>query len=441
MSLGDKVSETKRKPFDRNPFKDVERIENLWNMSNDGVATAAAFAKLGSDMATGTASFLLGLMGDSKGARDAQRILSHHDKFADDIYTAATEVAKPVVDRPMAFDMKTVGEEERVKLKRLKLKGTSYKDNNGKPPLLITLPIMRGPNLIGSQSQTNPDEINSLGKGGLKFGFDVYLSDWKNPEGNRVHDGMREYLDSAHFLTGKTADITKQTPHGVHICQFGYMALLALGEKPDSMFPNVLAGTPVDMSHGYLPKFARDLDMDGVHSAMRDNGWVVRGEDLIRSWKYGRKEDREAAGREFYTTFDKVKNGTYDKDKVERFKNFLNADDRDIAGDFELDILSIFREDLLMKPKAILDIDISKYKNCLALVTGGGDFISEEQSCLGAFDVVGTPKKYQKHFHDPDLGHSGIYISKLEKNWINGIFPWMMKVRHKAERIALSYKK
>lgn len=422
------VEDVSQRPGDHDPFRDVENIENAISIANQGMAAYAASVKAGTD-------FIAGLMKPFlEGNSAAENIISHQQKFADDLYTTASEVAKPVNhDVPMSFEMTRVNGDDRDNLMRCKLPGRKYryKDNDGKPPVFISLPIMRDPNLVGS----NPGLVQTF----LKHDFDVYVPDHKSPEPNgpRIHDNIRDYLDTGHFLVEEITERTKQRPYGVHICQFGYMALLMLGERPNSMFPNVLAGVPVDMSEGILPEFARSFDIEkDVKPVLRAKGWVMDGDDMIRFWKYFRDEDREAAQNKFFAIYNKVKAGKYDPKKAEKFENFLNSGTRNIPGDLELNLLNIFANNLLMKPGSIYGIDMKKYTNYLSTITGGKDWISEEKSCLGAYEVAGTPKSRQAKFHNKKRGHSGIYISDLSEYWEGKIIPWMKKVRPDAERIA-----
>lgn len=420
-----------------NPWQSVEQIENFQNTVGKYVKATTnflvPFIESVGDMFTKTYRGLEEICGfkdssmplpskvcDSLG-KIAKQGLEAVSGAIDDL-----EIPRGEVQYPVKFE--SVYEDEVVRLLRCRMPNEEF--NDGKP-IIFTTPVMRGMNLL-TLKEGDGKKLKSILIGANQKGFDTYITNWKGTSDIRDY-GMREYFDSTHKFAEEVLARTGQVPAGVHICNYGYMALLALAEKT-VMYPNVLAGTPIDLKDGYLVNLAKKVSEETVQLILNSSNGMMRGDDLVRFWKQGKMEDILS---NLFAPLNAILDNMGDnvnKESAEAYKRWLNLDTRDIPGKLYKEILSIFRENLLMQPKSILGIDTRNYKAPLIIVTGENDDISPHHQCIAAKDIVGTPQQFIMSKKIPKTGHSGLYMSSASvREWIvpGGIFDTMIDLGEK----------
>jgi poly(3-hydroxyalkanoate) synthetase len=110
------------------------------------------------------------------------------------------------------------------------------------------------------------------------------------------------------------------------------------------------------------------------------------------------------------------------------FKSWMDKDVvSDIAGGLYRDLVSFFK--FGTNAACIADKDFSQITCPTAVLSGGKDDISPEETCVAIFDYIKSPNK--THFHNPLVGHTGIYNSEKAitasydtNNW-QAIMLWM----------------
>lgn len=120
----------------------------------------------------------------------------------------------------------------------------------------------------------------------------VHVLDWKGATPFRA-------MENEVSLQNQLCDAIKATGssnvHVVGLCQGGWVAALTATNHPDLIQQLTLAGTPIDTSFESLLTTAQKLPLAMYQGMVMMGGGVMRGEWMLKGWKWPNKEmHREA---------------------------------------------------------------------------------------------------------------------------------------------------
>lgn len=284
----------------------------------------------------------------------------------------------------------------------------------------------------------NPQKRSSLSREFINNGFGpVSIFTCKNPLEKNLHHATPEYLSSVHSANEYLKNLTGFAPHIVGLCQMGYFNAWNLSDNPDDANTFVLAGAPFDPRRGsnFIKKFADSLSMQDIEDYLKLSGNRMSAKRMAKGWRlmadpnyYIGSSATATIGNRHITLFHQMLDDDFSPERDYVFKSWMDKDVvSDIAGGLYRDLVSFFK--FGTNAACIADKDFSQITCPTAVLSGGKDDISPEETCVAIFDYIKSPNK--THFHNPLVGHTGIYNSEKAitasydtNNW-QAIMLWM----------------
>ena len=308
------------------------------------------------------------------------------------------------------------------------------------PVIIFVAYTGRSAALADYNNKFNPNQRSSLSREFVNNGFGpVSIFTCKNPKPQNLTHATSEYLSSVHSGIRHVKKTTGFAPHIVGLCQMGYFNAWNLADNPDDANTFVLAGAPFDPRRGdnSIKKFADSLSLKDIDDYLKWSGNRMTARRMAKGW-------RLMADRNYYTgsaatanignrhieLFNHMLDDDFNVERDYVFKSWMDKDVvADIAGGLYKDLFSFFKNGL--EARCIAEKDFSKITCPTAVLSGGKDDISPVDTCTAIFEYIGSDIK--KHFHNPLVGHAGIYNSERAitdkydiNNWQN-IMNWMME--------------
>lgn len=284
----------------------------------------------------------------------------------------------------------------------------------------------------------NPEERSSLSREFVNNGFGpVSIFTCKNPLEKNLSHATSHYLSSVHSANEHIKNLSGVAPHIVGLCQMGYFNAWNLADNPDDANTFVLAGAPFDPRRGenYIKKFADSVSMQDIDDYLKLSGNRMSAKRMAKGWRlladqnyYIGSSQTANVGNRHVKLFYKMMDDNFNSERDYVFKSWMDKDVvADIAGGLYRDLFSFFK--FGTKVKCIAGKDFSRITCPTAVLSGGKDDISPEDTCVAIFDYISSPIK--THFHNPLVGHAGIYNSEKAiterydaNNW-QTIMAWM----------------
>lgn len=309
------------------------------------------------------------------------------------------------------------------------------KDN---PVIIYVAYTGRSAALADYNSKFNPEKRSSLAKEFINNGFGpVSIFTCTNPLEENLDHATPEYLSSVHSANKHIKNLTGFAPHIVGLCQMGYFNAWNLADNPDDANTFVLAGAPFDPRRGEneLKKFADGLSMQDIDDYLALSGNRMSAKRMAKGWRLlsdphyfvGSPETAYIPNRHV-KLFHQILDDRFSPERDYVFKSWMDKDVvADIAGGLYRDLFSFFK--LGAKAACIADKDFSRISCPTVVLSGGKDDISPAETCVAIFDHIKSPVR--AHFHNPLVGHAGIYNSEKalterydKDNW-QTIMAWM----------------
>ncbi|NNK93408.1 MAG: alpha/beta hydrolase [Desulfobacterales bacterium] len=309
---------------------------------------------------------------------------------------------------------------------------------NDNPVIIYVAYTGRSAALADYNDKFNPQKRSSLSREFINNGFGpVSIFTCKNPLKKNLHHATPEYLSSVHSANQYLKDLTGFAPHIVGLCQMGYFNAWNLSDNPDDANTFVLAGAPFDPRRGsnFIKKFADSLSMQDIEDYLKLSGNRMSAKRMAKGWRlmadpnyYIGSSKTATIGNRHITLFRQMLDDDFSPERDYVFKSWMDKDVvSDIAGGLYRDLVSFFKFGI--KAACIADKDFSRITCPTAVLSGGKDDISPEETCVAIFDCIKSHIK--THFHNPLVGHTGIYNSEKAitdrydtNNW-QAIMLWM----------------
>ena len=286
----------------------------------------------------------------------------------------------------------------------------------------------------------NPEKRSSLSREFVNNGFGpVSIFTCKNPLEKNLDHATPEYLSSVHSANEYMKNLTGVSPHIIGLCQMGYFNAWNLADNPDDANTFVLAGAPFDPRQGdnFIKKFADSLSMQDVDDYLELSGNRMSAKRMAKGWRlmadpnyYIGSSATANIGNRHINLFYQMLDDDFNPERDYVFKSWMDKDVvSDIAGGLYRDLFSFFK--FGTKAKCIAGKDFSRITCPTAVLSGGKDDISPDETCVAIFDHIKSPMT--AHFHNPVVGHTGIYNSekaitdKYDRNNWQAIMLWMKK--------------
>ena len=308
---------------------------------------------------------------------------------------------------------------------------------NDKPVIIYVAYTGRSAALADYNSKFEPEKRSSLAREFITNGFGpVSIFTCTDPLEENLDHATPEYLASVHSANEHIKNLTGFAPHIVGLCQMGYFNAWNLADNPDDANTFVLAGAPFDpRKKNTLTKIADSLSMEDIDDYLKLSGNRMSAKRMAKSWRLmadphhyiGSPATASVANRHI-NLFWKMLDDHFSSERDYVFKSWLDKDVvADIPGGLYKDLFSFFKYGL--HARCLAGKDFSKITCPTAVISGGKDDISPVDTCVAVFDHIGSPIKI--HFHNPLVGHAGIYNSERaltdkydENNW-QAIMTWM----------------
>lgn len=309
-----------------------------------------------------------------------------------------------------------------------------------KPVIIFVAYTGRSAALADYNHKFNPEKRSSLSREFVNNGFGpVSIFTCKNPLEKNLSHATPEYLSSVHTAIEHVKKMTGFAPHIVGLCQMGYFNAWNLADNPDDANTLVLAGAPFDprRSDNFIKKFADSLTMQDIEDYLESSGNRMSAKRMAKGWRlmadanyYTGSSATANIGNRHIKLFQQMLNDDFSPERDYVFKSWMDKDVvADIAGGLYRDLFSFFKYGT--KAECIADKDFKRITCPTAVLTGGKDDISPEETCVAIFDYINSPIKAS--FHNPLVGHAGIYNSEKAitdtydiNNW-QTIMTWMKK--------------
>jgi pimeloyl-ACP methyl ester carboxylesterase len=342
--------------------------------------------------------------------------------------TREIEPMKPVLPLSVSW------EDERAEMLTCDL-NSEVTDN---PVIIFVAYTGRSAALADYNNKFHPEKRSSLAREFVNNGFGpVSIFTCKNPLEDNLSHATPEYLASVHAAIDHTRKLTGYAPHIVGLCQMGYFNSWNLADHPDDANTFVLAGAPFDprMGDNFLKEFADSLSMQDIDDYLRLSGNRMSAKRMAKGWRLMADENYYLGpaataniGNRHIKLFYRMLDDDFSTERDYVFKSWMDKDVvADIAGGLYRDLFSFFKFGI--EADCIADKDFSRITCPTAVLTGGKDDISPEDTCVAIFDHIKSP--VQARFHNPLVGHAGIYNSEKAitedydaNNWQN-IMRWM----------------
>ena len=307
-----------------------------------------------------------------------------------------------------------------------------------KPVIIFIAYTGRSIALADYNSRFNPEKRSSLVKEFVNNGFGpVSVFSCKDPLEKNLDQATPEYLSSVHSGIEHIKTSTGFAPHIVGLCQMGYFNAWNLADNPDDANTFLLAGAPFDPRQGdnHLQEVADSVSMQDIEDYLKLSGNRMSAHRMAKSWRLmedlnyyiGAYDTANIANRHI-NLFQQMLDDNFSTDRDYVFKSWMDKDlVAAIPGGLYKDLFSFFK--FGTQAKCIADKDFSKITCPTAVLSGGKDNISPVETCVAVFDYIGSVIK--THFHNPLVGHAGIYNSekaiteKYDKNNWQAIMQWM----------------
>ena len=307
-----------------------------------------------------------------------------------------------------------------------------------KPVIIFIAYTGRSIALADYNSRFNPEKRSSLVKEFVNNGFGpVSVFACKDPLEKNLDQATPEYLSSVHSGIEHIKTSTGFAPHIVGLCQMGYFNAWNLADNPDDANTFLLAGAPFDPRQGdnHLQEVADSVSMQDIEDYLKLSGNRMSAHRMAKSWRLmedlnyyiGAYDTANIANRHI-NLFQQMLDDNFSTDRDYVFKSWMDKDlVAAIPGGLYKDLFSFFK--FGTQAKCIADKDFSKITCPTAVLSGGKDNISPVETCVAVFDYIGSVIK--THFHNPLVGHAGIYNSeksiteKYDKNNWQAIMQWM----------------
>jgi pimeloyl-ACP methyl ester carboxylesterase len=292
--------------------------------------------------------------------------------------------------------------------------------------------------LADYNSKFNPNQRSSLAREFLANGFgpvNIFVA--KNPRKENLDHATPEYLSSVHAANQYVINTTGRAPHIVGLCQMGYFNAWNLADNPDDANTFVLAGAPFDPRQGdnWLKRFADKISIQDIDDYLTASGNKMPASIMAKGWRLmqnphyfiGKPEYAFTAQRHI-NLFYQMADDRFDPERDYVFKSWMDKDTfRDIAGGLYRDLFSFFKYGL--EAECIKGKDFMRITCPIAVMSGGKDDISPIDTCTA---IIGkTSSTFTRSFHNPLVGHAGIYNSEKaltdgyhKDNW-QEIMKWM----------------
>ncbi len=333
-----------------------------------------------------------------------------------------------------ALPFHTVWEDERAELQVCDV-DNGVKD---KPVIIYIAYTGRSIALADYNSRFSPGKRSSLVKEFVNNDFGpVSVFSCKDPLEKNLDQATPEYLSSVHSAIEHIKTSTGFAPHIVGLCQMGYFNAWNLADNPDDANTFVLAGAPFDPRQGdnTIQEIADNVSMQDIEDYLKLSGNSMSPQRMAMSWRLmgdpyyyiGAYNTANIASRHV-NLFQQMLDDNFSTERDYVFKSWMDKDVvAAIPGGLYKDLFSFFK--FGTKAECIADKDFSRITCPTAVLSGGKDDISPVETCVAIFDYISSVIK--THFHNPLVGHAGIYNSEKaitenhDKNNWQAIMHWM----------------
>ena len=307
-----------------------------------------------------------------------------------------------------------------------------------KPVIIYVAYTGRSAALADYNHKFDPQKRSSLSREFVNNGFGpVSIFACRNPLEKNLHHATPEYLSSVHSANEHMQNLTGFAPHIVGLCQMGYFNAWNLAENPDDANTFVLAGAPFDPRRGdnFIKSFADSLSLQDIEDYLKMSGNRMSAKRMAKGWRlmadpnyYIGSSAAANIGNRHIKLFYQMLDDDFSTKRDYVFKSWMDKDVvSDIAGGLYRDLFSFFKYGT--KAACLADRDFSRITCPTAVLSGGRDDISPEETCVAVFDYIKS--RIKAHFHNPLVGHTGIYNSEKAitdrydtNNW-QAIMTWM----------------
>lgn len=313
--------------------------------------------------------------------------------------------------------------------------------NNGvtdNPVIIYVAYTGRSAALADYNDKFSPEKRSSLSREFVNNGFGpVSIFTCKDPLEKNLSHATAQYLSSVHSANEHIKKLTGFAPHVVGLCQMGYFNAWNLADNPDDANTLVLAGAPFDprLGDNSIKELSDSVSMQDVDDYLKMSGNRMSAKRMATSWRlmadlnhYTGSFATAYIGNRHVNLFYQMLDDDFIPERDYVFKSWMDKDVvSDIAGGLYRDLFSFFK--FGTKADCIADKDFSRITCPTAVLSGGKDDISPEDTCVAIFDHINSP--IRAHFHNPLVGHAGIYNSEKAitdrydtNNW-QTIMAWM----------------
>jgi pimeloyl-ACP methyl ester carboxylesterase len=307
-----------------------------------------------------------------------------------------------------------------------------------KPVIIYVAYTGRSAALADYNHKFNPEKRSSLSREFVNNGFGpVSIFTCKEPLEKNLSHATPEYLSSVHMANEHIKNSTGFAPHIVGLCQMGYFNSWNLAENPADANTFVLAGAPFDARRGdnFLKDFADSLSMQDIEDYLKFSGNRMAAKRMAKGWRLMADQNHYIGSsatvnisNRHINLFYQMLDDDFSPERDYVFKSWMDKDVvADIAGGLYRDLFSFFK--FGTKADCIADKDFSRITCPTAVLSGGRDDISPEDTCVAIFEYINS--KVKAHFHNPLVGHAGVYNSekaitdKYDTNNWQTIMAWM----------------
>jgi poly(3-hydroxyalkanoate) synthetase len=243
----------------------------------------------------------------------------------------------------------------------------------------------------------------------------IVLTEWKSATQSMASLSIDSYLADLNVAVDIVSSARGCAPDLIGLCQGGWMALLYAAALPGKVRRLVVAGAPVDTSHGSAIVEAARLVMPGLLEDMiAAGGGLIGGAQTLAAFRASGSSETDPCD-----ALQIARPGA--ADLVSRF----DAWDRravDLPGRYYADVLTwLFRENRLARgdfPAFGRPTPLSRAHMPLFLLAGTRDKIAPPRQVRAALDLVGGPREAIQ-YAEADCGHLSLFMGKrtLGREW------------------------
>lgn len=289
----------------------------------------------------------------------------------------------------------------------------------GKGKSILILPPNAGHHSAIADYSDNQSLVQLL----IRFGFDVYVAEWRNATPRYKNVGIADYIRYTDEAVNK---IIKLNGYGrVNIigqCQGGWQAAIYTSLNNEKVDKLVVAASPIDFNYerGFMNDYVDTLPLDFYRYLVSLGGGVMKGGFIVIGFKNAQPIES------YITKYLRLWNYILEEDEtaVNRFEEFNDWYEytQDLPGRFYLEVIEgVFKKNGLVTGVIEINnapVNLRNIDRPLILVTGAKDHITPPGQCAAMKLYVSTSSN-EIYERQTQGGHIGTLMGRkaLENEW------------------------